>query len=70
MLTHEYVYDYITYWTLAAEISAGNITTNSHLVNYGAAVGCIASVISKGQDLRSKHKYSMENDSTFWVAGR
>jgi hypothetical protein len=33
-------------------------------------VGAISSVISKGQDLRSKHDFSMEEDSVFWVAGR
>ena len=27
-------------------------------------------MISKGQDLRSKHDFSMEEDSVFWVAGR
>ena len=33
-------------------------------------MGAIASIISKGQDLRSKHQFSMEHDSIFWVAGR
>lgn len=33
-------------------------------------MGAISSVISKGQDLRSKHDFSMAEDSIFWVAGR
>lgn len=69
MLNHEYIYDYLTYWTLAAEIYPEKIVDTPY-VNFGAAAGSIAALISKGQDLRSKHPYSMENDSVFWVAGR
>jgi hypothetical protein len=52
MLNHEYVYDYITYWTLAAEIYPEKIV-NTPYVNFGAAAGTIAALISKGQDLRA-----------------
>ena len=46
MLEHEYLYDYLTYWTLAAEIYPEKI--DNHKINYGAAVGTIASLISRG----------------------
>ena len=58
MLNHEYIYDYLTYWTLAAEIFPERIVDTPY-VNFGAASGAIAALISKGQDLRSKHPYSM-----------
>ena len=67
MLEHEYIYDYITYWTLAAEIYPGKI--EHQFISYGAAVGAIASLISRGQDLRSDHEFSAEEDSLFWVTG-
>ena len=44
MLKHEYIYDYITYWTLAAEIYPERIL-NTPYINFGAVSGVIASVM-------------------------
>ena len=63
MLRHEYLYDYITYCTLSAEIYPEKMVQKPLELDIGALSGAIASVVSKGQDLRGEKKYSLEKDS-------
>ena len=70
ILKHEYLYDYITYCTLKAEIFPEKMVKESQVeIGIGALTGAIASVISKGQDLRSSHEYSLDKDAHFYISG-
>ena len=70
ILKHEYLYDYITYCTLKAEIFPEKMVKESQVeIGIGALTGAIASVISKGQDLRSSHEYRLNKDAHFYISG-
>ena len=54
VLKHEYIYDYITYCTLSAEIYPEKmLKENPDQIGVGALTGAIASVVCHGQDLRN-----------------